>query len=69
MVDGLEKELAGRAQIIRLNVADPAGQEAWNRYLIQKVPAIVLLDETGVEIYRTEGKLPRKGQIREALGK
>jgi hypothetical protein len=37
--------------------------------LIQKVPTIILLDETGVEIYRAEGKLPRKAQIRVALGK
>ena len=53
--------------MIRLNVAEPAGERAHQRYATQKLPAIILLDGSGAEIYRTEGKLPRKGQIREAL--
>jgi hypothetical protein len=63
----LEQELAGRARVIRLNVADPAGEQARGTYGTQKVPAIILLDGTGREIYRSEGKLPRKQQIRDAL--
>ena len=31
------------------------------------MPAIVLLDGAGREVYRTEGKLPRRQQIRDAL--
>jgi hypothetical protein len=67
MVDGLERELAGRAMVVRLNVAEPAGAEAQARFQTTKVPAIILLDEDGVERYRTEGKLPRRQAILDAI--
>ena len=60
MVDGLERELEGRATVVRLNIAEPAGAEAQERFQTTKVPAIILLDTTGAERYRTEGKLPRR---------
>ena len=67
MVDGLERELAGRASVVRLNVADRAGAEAQERFQTTKVPAIILLDADGVQRYRTEGKLPRRQAILDAL--
>jgi hypothetical protein len=67
MVDGLERELAGRASVVRLNVADRAGAEAQERFQTTKVPAIILLDVDGVQRYRTEGKLPRRQAILDAL--
>jgi hypothetical protein len=67
MVDGLERELAGRVRVVRLNVADPAGAEAQARYGTAKVPAIIILDPDGVQVYRTEGKLPRRRAILDAL--
>jgi hypothetical protein len=67
MVDGLERELAGRVRVVRLNVAEPAGAEAQARFGTMKVPAIVLLDRDGVQRYRTEGKLPRRRAILAAL--
>ena len=67
MVDGLEHELAGRASVVRLNVDDRAGAEARARYQTTKVPAIILLDADGVQRYRTEGKLPRRRAILDAL--
>ncbi len=68
MVDGLERELAGRVRVVRLNVDDEAGQEARERFQTAKVPAIILLDRDGVQVYRTEGKLPRRQAILEAVG-
>jgi hypothetical protein len=68
MVDGLERELAGRARVVRFNVDDAAGQEARNRFQTAKVPAIIVLDRDGVQVYRTEGKLPRRQAILNALG-
>ena len=47
MVDGLERELAGRVSVVRLNVADRAGAEARERFGTRKVPAIILLDADG----------------------
>lgn len=67
MVDGLERELAGRAQVVRLNIAEPAGAEAQQRFGTKKVPAIILLDRDGVQQYRTEGKVPRRRAILAAL--
>ena len=67
MVDGLERELAGRAEVVRLNVDDRAGAEARARFGTEKVPAIILLDADDTERYRTEGKLPRRAAILASL--
>ena len=67
MVDGLERELAGRVTVVRLNVADQAGADASERFQTQKVPTIILLDADGVQHYRTEGKLPRRQAILDAV--
>ena len=64
---GLERDLAGRAEVVRLNLAEEPGQRARERFGTEKVPAIILLDGAGREVYRTEGKLPRRQQIVEAL--
>ena len=53
--------------MLRLNVADEAGERTQEHFGTEKVPTVILLDAGGNEIYRTEGKLPRKQQIREAL--
>jgi len=68
-VHGLETSLAGRLRVIRLNVDDQVGQRARAVYGVEKVPTILLLNAAGSEAYRTEGKLPRTGQIREALAR
>jgi len=62
-VDGLERELTGRVQILRLNVADEAGQRAQEHFGTTKLPVVVLLDGHGTELYRTQGKLPRRQQM------
>jgi hypothetical protein len=67
MVDGLERDLAGRVTVVRLNVADRAGAEAQARFGTKKVPAIILVDSNGVERYRSEGKLPRRAAILDAV--
>jgi hypothetical protein len=68
-VHGLERKLGEAVEIIFLNVDDQAGARARQRYAVGKVPAIILLDRGGQEVYRTEGKLPRVPQIREQLAK
>jgi hypothetical protein len=66
-VRGLERELAGQTSVVWLNVDEAVGRQARAVYGNQKVPAIILLDGAGREIYRTEGKLPRVAQIRAQL--
>jgi hypothetical protein len=69
MVDGLERELAGRATVVRLNIAEPAGLAAKDRFQTSKVPAIILLDRDGVQRYRAEGKLPRRQTILDTVAR
>ena len=64
---GLESSPAGRLRVIHLNVDDEVGQRARAVYGVEKVPTVILLNAGGSEVYRTEGKLPRTGQIRETL--
>jgi hypothetical protein len=67
VIKGLERELAGRAQVVRLNIAEPPGAEAEARYGATKVPVILVLDTDGTELYRTEGKVPRRQALLDAL--
>lgn len=53
--------------MVRLNVDDRAGAEARAQFQVQKVPTIIVLDADGVERYHTEGKLPRRRAIMDAL--
>lgn len=64
---GLEQELAGRVKVLRLNVDDEVGARARTVYAVEKVPTVILLNRSGSEVDRTEGKLPRSGQIRAKL--
>jgi hypothetical protein len=66
-VHGLEGELAGRLRVLRLDVDDAVGQRAKVVYGVEKVPTVILLNRSGSEVYRTEGKLPRRGEIRVKL--
>lgn len=68
IVDGIERDLAARLDVLRMNIADDVGQEVRDRFETRLVPTVILLDEDGVEHYRTEGRLPRKSAILEALG-
>lgn len=64
---GLERDLDERARVVRLNLAEEPGQRARERFATEKVPALILLDGAGREVYRTEGKLPRRQELFEAL--
>jgi hypothetical protein len=55
--------------VVRLNIAEPPGAEAEARYGATKVPVILLLDTDGTELYRTEGKVPRRQAILDALSR
>ena len=64
---GLERDLGDRLPVVWINVDERVGQRAREVYRNEKVPTVLLLDAEGQEVYRTEGKLPRVGQIRERL--
>jgi hypothetical protein len=64
-VDGLERDLEGRAQIVRLSILSETGREVAQSYGVRSVPTFLIFDGAGTLIGREVG-LPNRGKI-EAL--
>jgi hypothetical protein len=64
-VDGLERDLEGRAQIVRLSILSETGREVARSYGVRSVPTFLIFDGEGTLIGREVG-LPNRGKI-EAL--
>ncbi len=70
VVDRLERELEGQAQVLRLSIMDDVGGELAMRYGARSVPTFVLLDGAGQVLLRQAGMPDRDGikaAIAEAL--
>ena len=65
-MDGLERELEGRARVMRLNVMDRVGGELAMRYVVRGVPTSVLLDGAGEVVIKQTG-MPNRAEIRAAV--
>jgi hypothetical protein len=46
-VDGLERELEGRARVVRLSAFSKVGQEVAQRYAVRGVPTFLIFDGQG----------------------
>jgi len=68
MVDGLERELEDRVQVLRLNVLSPVGRVAASVYAVRTVPTFVLFDAGGEMVYYQMG-FPGKAMIRQEIDK
>jgi len=68
MVDGLEREVGDRVQILRLNILSPVGRAAASAYAVRAVPTFVLFDAGGEMVYYQAG-FPGKAVIREEIDK
>ncbi|MEW5829282.1 MAG: thioredoxin family protein [Chloroflexota bacterium] len=66
VVDGLEKELNGRVEFIRLNIQDEAGQELAPLYGFEYTPTFIFFDAQGNEVWREVGRLDPQ-RVRDAL--
>ena len=66
IVDGLETKLAGKAEVIRLDMMSGVGQQAARRFGVRGVPALVVVDGAGQAVYGQAG-IPRPGQIIEQV--
>ena len=62
VVNGIEKDLRGTAEMIRLDLMSPVGAEAADRYAVGAVPTLVVLDGTGEMVYRRSG-MPDREEI------
>ncbi|MGD8997714.1 MAG: hypothetical protein PVH80_06355 [Anaerolineae bacterium] len=62
VVDGIERDLQGEVDVLRLGVTKGVGRELAIRYGVRSVPTLVLLDGDGAVVLKQSG-LPRRGQI------
>jgi hypothetical protein len=66
IVHGLETDLRGTAQVLRLDLFSPDGSAFFREHDLGSVPVIVVLDPAGTVRYRANG-LPNADQIRQAV--
>ena len=62
IVDGIEKDLKGKAEVVRLNLMTGVGREAASRYGVPAVPTILVLDADSNVIYRHTG-MPNRRKV------
>jgi thioredoxin-related protein len=62
-VDGLEKDLKGRATVLRLDMLSGVGRDAASQYGVKAVPTTLLFDGHGEVVLRQVGTV-NAGAIR-----
>lgn len=62
IVDGIEKDLEGRARVVRLNVSDKEGRAVAQRYGVRSLPSTVVVGGDG-EVIELHAGLPRRKKI------
>jgi hypothetical protein len=65
-VNGIEKDLRGRASVVRLNLLGRVGREVAGAYGVTAVPTTMVFDGAGNVRYRQEGIPSRKRVVEEA---
>jgi thioredoxin-related protein len=63
-VDGLEKELAGKASLIRLDIAARPGRDLAYRYSVRALPTFLVFDGKGNVVHRQFGMPDREAIIK-----
>ena len=66
VVDGLEKEFAGKLLVIRLNIQETVGRELAPVYMFEYTPTFILFDAQGNELWRQVGGLDVE-RVRQSL--
>jgi len=57
VVDRLERDLAGQAQVLRLSALSGVGRQLAGRYGVRGVPTFLLFDGTGEMVHYQVGRL------------
>lgn len=65
-MNGIEKDLRGRASVVRLNLLSKLGRDVAVSYGIGAVPSILVFDGAGEVSYRQEG-IPDRKRVVEAV--
>jgi thioredoxin-like negative regulator of GroEL len=55
IVDGIEKDLEGRAKVVRLGVMSGVGSQAARRYGVRGVPTLLVFDGAGQVVDQSVG--------------
>jgi thioredoxin-related protein len=66
IVNGIEKDLKGRAEVIRLDLLSRVGREVAATYGVSVAPTTILFDGEGNSTFRTEGLPNRKAFVERA---
>jgi thioredoxin-related protein len=64
-VDGLERDLEGQAEVVRLSILSEMGREVAQRHGVRSVPTFLIFDAAGTLVGREVG-FPNRRRI-EAL--
>jgi len=66
IVDGLERELIGRADVIRLDATGGLGLQMARRFGVSGLPTLLVFDGKGELVYRQSGP-PSKDEVLQAV--
>jgi len=66
VVDRVETQLDGKAQVIRLDMWSQVGRQAARRYGVRGVPTLVVIDNQGQPVYGQFG-IPLPSQVVEQV--
>jgi thioredoxin-like negative regulator of GroEL len=66
IVDGIEKDLEGRARVVRFNVSDEQGRDVAIRYGVRSLPTTIVVDGEGEVVELHAGLPPRKKIVAQA---
>jgi len=67
-VDGIEKDLQDKAEVVRLNLMSTVGREVASRYGVSAVPTILILNADGNVVYRHTGTPDRRQVVAQITG-
>ncbi len=60
-MDGLEQQLSGKLDIVRINIQEPVGRQLAPVYDFEYTPTYIYFDSKGNELWRTIGEIdPQK---------
>jgi len=67
-VDGLEDDLTGKANVVRLNILSSIGQQAAAHFGVRGLPTLLVVDGGG-QVTLTQLGIIRPGAVRSEVGK
>jgi thioredoxin-related protein len=59
VVDGIERETASQARVVRLDVNSPQGSELAQHFGVRAIPTVLLLDGAGEVVLEQVGRINR----------